>query len=175
MRIQVMVAFIICVVLLAGCSEEKAFENFFHKKVKEMNHDEMDHPYALIHTEYNAANGNDAVAVFKEIRDQKEQIYIAYFEKKANQWQWKHTRGSEWDSPIKWTAMHDEPYIYSGALSDDSITEVYAGEKRAVILNVEEGKRFWYVISPLKDVEVTVTKDGAVETLEEINYSEMEN
>lgn len=66
--------------------------------------------------------------------------------------------------------MHTIPYIYSGAISDESIEKVYAGEKQAKIIKVENNKRFWYAISGKKDVKVKQEmKDGTKKTIEEID------
>lgn len=93
-----------------------------------------------------------------------------HFEKQDNQWAWKQTRGAEWNTPVKWSSMHQTPYIYSGPISDNSITKVYAGEEPAKIITVEGEKRFWYALSNVKDVEVKVEKkDGTLEIIEEID------
>ncbi|MFF2288942.1 hypothetical protein [Peribacillus butanolivorans] len=66
--------------------------------------------------------------------------------------------------------MNQVPYIYSGAISDNSISEIYAGDEPAKIIKVEGDKRFWYAISDVKDIEVKVVKkDGAEEIIEEID------
>lgn len=71
---------------------------------------------------------------------------------------------------VKWSAMNEEPYIYSGTISDPSIREVYAGDERAKIIDVEDGKRFWYAISSEKEVEVKMAMaDGSQEVTEEID------
>lgn len=66
--------------------------------------------------------------------------------------------------------MNQKPFIYSSTISGNSIREVYEGDEPAKIINVEEGKKFWYAISPIKDVKVMVVKeDGTKEIIEEIN------
>jgi hypothetical protein len=154
-------------------SRMATFEKFFHQKMEEMHkqRQEKDISYNLIHTEFNAVHEDDAIAVFIENNERGEQIFIAYIEKQHNQWEWRHTRGAEWNSPMNWSSMNQEPYIYSGALSDNSISEVYAGEERAKIITVEGNKRFWYAISPVSDVEVmVVTEDGVKKILEEYKF-----
>ncbi|MCC3359295.1 hypothetical protein [Bacillus sp. REN16] len=151
-------------------SEIETFKSFFHQKMKEMHKQEKNYSYLLIHTELNAVHKDDAIAVFKENNFNGEQIFIAYFEKQDNQWEWKQTRGAEWNSRVNWSSMNQMPYIYSGALSDNSVKEVFAGEVQAKVLTIEGDKRFWYAISPVKEVEVMiVTEDGNKEILEEID------
>ncbi|USK42245.1 hypothetical protein [Cytobacillus oceanisediminis] len=166
--------FLLCIVFLVGCSIEQSFEKFFKQEMTKKHTGEKNYSYSLIHTELNAVHDGDAIAVFKEQNNQGKQIFIAYFEKENNQWKWKQTRGAEWDSPVKWSSMQQEPYIYSGTLSDKSIDEVFASDEPGKIINVEDGKRFWYVISPIKDAEVTMVKeDGTKEIIEEINHEEL--
>ena len=64
--------------------------------------------------------------------------------------------------------MNQIPYIYLGAIKDNSITKVYVGEIPATIIEVEGNKRIWYAISGAKDVQVKVVKgDGTEEIMEE--------
>ncbi|MDM5335107.1 hypothetical protein QUF56_18070 [Ureibacillus composti] len=162
--------------LFAGCSQQQTFESFFHKKMEEIHFGEEEYSYKLVHKEFNIVYENDAIAVFKENDELGEKVFIAYLEKVDNQWQWMRTRGSEWNSQVKWKSMNQSPFIYSGAINDRSITEVFAGDEPAKIINVDEGKRFWYAISPTNDVEVMIVKDdGSKEIVKEINYSELQN
>ncbi|WP_229593741.1 hypothetical protein [Rossellomorea vietnamensis] len=135
----------------------------------------VNYSYSLIHKEVEVIQPNDAIAVFTEHNPRGEQVFIAYFKQEDGQWEWKQTRGAEWDTPVKWSAMHQEPYIYSGAISDSSIKEVFAGRKKAKIIAVEGDKRFWYAISDSKDVEVKIVKeDGAQEVIEELDDEMLE-
>jgi len=85
-------------------------------------------------------------------------------------WNWKQSRGAEWDSPQKWSSMSMVPYIYSGAISDDTIKKVYVGQEEAKIIRVKENKRFWFAISTYKDVDVKFIKeDGTEELIEQID------
>lgn len=159
--------------LLVGCSQKDTFESFFHKKMMEMNFGEENFSYKLVHKDFEVIHENDAIAVFKENSNQGEKIYIAYFEEVNHQWQWIQTRGSQWNSPVKWSSMNQPPYIYSGAINDNSITEVYAGDEQAEIITIEDDKKFWYAISPIKDTEVMIVKDdGSKEKVEEIKFEE---
>jgi hypothetical protein len=152
------------------------FEGFFHQKMLEMHKDEENFSYTLVHTEFNVVHEDDAIAVFKEHKKREEKIFIAYFEKQEKEWAWRQTRGAEWKSPVKWSAMHQQPYIYSGAISDKSITKVYAGEEQAKIILVEDNKRFWFAISPILDVDVFYYKeDGTKEKIEQINHEETQD
>jgi hypothetical protein len=173
---NIIIGFLFFIVFLVGCSREQSFEHFFQQEVKEMHKGEKNYSYSLLHTELNAVHEDDAIAVFNEHNNQGEQIFIAYFEKENNQWEWKQTRGAEWNTPVKWSSMNKEPYIYSGTISDNSNAEVYAGDEPAKIINVEYDKWFWYAISPIKDVKVkTVKEDGTKEIIEEINHEELQS
>ena len=67
-------------------------------------------------------------------------------------------------------AMDDIPYIYSGAIIDSSIEEIYAGREKALIIDVEGNKRFWYAISSTKEVQVKfIRNDGSEEIVESID------
>ncbi|NMH68270.1 hypothetical protein HF072_05700 [Bacillus sp. RO3] len=159
--------------ILTACLPEPTFEDFFHKKMErnaEEYTEEVQYEYSLIHKEENVFRPNDAIAIFTENNLQGEQIFIAYFKKENGRWNWQRTRGSEWGTPVKWSAMSEKPYIYSGAINDPSIKQVYAGEEQAKIIEVEEDKRFWYAISHEKDVEVKmIMADGTKEVIEEID------
>ena len=62
------------------------------------------------------------------------------------------------------------PYIYSGAISDDTIKKVYVGQEEAKIIRVKKNKRFWFAISTYKDVDVKFIKeDGTEELIEQID------
>ncbi|MFB7642834.1 hypothetical protein [Peribacillus butanolivorans] len=170
MKRKILFTFIIYLALLGGCSQEQTFEDFFHTTMDKMHKGEKNYSYSLIHKEMNAVHKNDAIAIFKEHNLNGEQIFIAYFEKEDNKWNWKGTRGAEWDTPVQWSSMYEVTYIYSGAISDESISEVNVGDKIAKIIKVEDNKRFWYGISDVKDAEVKIVKkDGTQETVEEIN------
>ena len=166
------------ITILAACSDKPTFEEFFHKEMKENAKEydkEVNYSYSLIHKEEEVIQPNDAIAVFTEHNPRGEQVFIAYFKQEDGHWEWKQTRGAEWDTPVKWSAMHQEPYIYSGAISDSSIKEVFAGRKKATIIEVEGDKRFWYAISDTKDVEVKIVKeDGAQEVIEELDDEMLE-
>lgn len=175
MERKLIVGFLLCVVFLVGCLKEQTFEEFFHQKMKEIHKGEQNYSYTLVHTELNAVHEDDAIAVFKEQNNEGEQIFIAYFEKKDNQWAWKQTRGAEWNSPVKWSSMNQKPYIYSGPISDKLITEVFAGKEPAKIITVDGDKRFWYAISPVKVVEVMMVKvDGTKEIIDEVDQGDIQ-
>ncbi|OKP93066.1 hypothetical protein A3848_06190 [Paenibacillus sp. P32E] len=156
---------------MVGCSQPQTFESFFNEKLEHLHIGEENYSYKLVHKEFNVVHQDDAVAIFKENNKRGEQIFIAYLEKRDKQWSWIQTRGAEWNSPMKWSSMNQPPFIYSGTISGDSIREVYAGEELAQIIDVEEGKRFWYAISPIKDVQVMVVKeDGTKEIIDEFDF-----
>lgn len=164
MKRKIATGLLLFILLLTGCVKEQPFEDFFHQKMEEMHSGEENHMYTMVHTEFNVVHENDAIAVFRELNERGEQIFIAYFEKQDNQWGWKQTRGAEWNSPVKWSAMNQPPYIYSGPISDNVITEVYIGEEQAKMIEIEDDKRFWYGISQIKNVKVFyVNEDGAKE------------
>lgn len=123
----------------------------------------------MVNYSYISGHSN-AIAVFKEHNERGEQIFIAYFEKQNQQWEWKQTRGAEWDSPVKWSVMNRPPYIYSGPISDNFVTEVYVGGKQAKVIEIDDDKRFWYAKSPTQDAEVYYIKeDKTKEKIERIN------
>ncbi|MGM0901691.1 MAG: hypothetical protein ACQEXB_11435 [Bacillota bacterium] len=164
---------ILGLVLLVGCTSKKSFEDYFHKemeKSKKEYDEEVNYSYSLVHQEQNVVHQNDAIAIFTENNPNGEQIFIAYFEQENGHWNWKQTRGAEWDTPVKWSSMNKIPYIYSGAINDNSIKEVYVGQEQAKIIDVVGDKRFWYAISNEKDVEVKMEKeDGTQQVIEEID------
>lgn len=127
--------------------------------------------YILVYYEKDVVHlEENAIAIFTENNLNGEQIFIAYFVKENGQWAWRHASGSEWDTPINWSSMQQKPYIYSGAISDNTIVEVYAGNNKASIIQVEDNKRFWYVISDKKTVDVKYIKNkGSEEYIERIS------
>lgn len=173
---NIFIGYLFFIVLLVGCSDEQKFEDYFQQKMIGMHLDEENYSYSLVEKQFNVVHEDDAIAVFKEHKNQEEKIFIAYFEKVDNQWEWKQTRGSKWDSPVKWSSMNVEPYIYSGAINDNSIVIVYAGDERATIIDLEDEKRYWFAISPIKDVKVKMVKtDGTEEIIEEIKHEELDS
>lgn len=173
MKIKRLLVLSILSSLLSGCAKEQTFEEFFHQEKKEDEreyNDDVDYSYSLVYQEQDIVQENDAIAVYTENNFYGEQIFITYFKKENDRWYWEQTRGAEWDTPHKWSAMHETPYIYSGAISDNDITEVYAGREKANIIEVEGDKRFWYAISPSKEVEVKyVREDGTEEFIESMD------
>lgn len=168
MKKQIICMVLICITLLTGCSKKSAFDDYFHKTMKEMHKGEKDYSYSLIHNEFNIVHENDAIAMFVENKDQEETIFIAYYEKQNGDWEWRQTRGTRWESPIKWESMNNPPYIYLGAIDDNSISEMYAGDTLATMINIEGDKRCWYALSDEKDVEVkAIKKDGTKEIVEQ--------
>ncbi|RSL29011.1 hypothetical protein D7Z54_33485 [Salibacterium salarium] len=171
MKRKIAIGFLFFILFLSGCVKEQTFEDFFHQRMEEMHEGEENFTYSLVHKKLNVVNEEDAIAVYKEQNEQGEQIFIAYFKKQDKQWEWKHTRGGEWNSPDKWSATNQPPYIYSGPISDNSISEVFVGKEKARILEVEEDKRFWYAITPIQDNEVFYKReDGAKEKIEEVKH-----
>ncbi|MCA0173124.1 hypothetical protein [Bacillus sp. RAR_GA_16] len=171
MRKKLFLVITIGLSLLVGCSEPETFEDYFHKKMEEnkAQTDDANDSYSLIHHEQDVVHPNDAIAIFMESQFQEERIFIAYFEKENDQWEWRQTRGAAWDDPVHWSSMNSEPYIYSGTIQDDAVKEVYAGREKAKIINVSEGKRFWYAVSDKKEVDVKmVMEDGTEEVVEEL-------
>ncbi|WP_421385315.1 hypothetical protein ACOJQI_11285 [Bacillus salacetis] len=176
MRLKLL--FFILLVLVTACSKEQTFEEFFQEKMKENEKEyseDVDYSYSLVHQDQNIVTEDDAIAIFTENNLQGKQIFIAYIKKENGHWAWQRTRGAEWDAPQKWSAMDKVPYIYSGAMRDNSITEVYAGREKATIVDVEGDKRFWYVVSPAKEVKVRyVRKDGTEEIVDQLDEEMLE-
>ncbi|MGM0865206.1 MAG: hypothetical protein ACQEWF_11080 [Bacillota bacterium] len=148
------------VAFLVACSNGQTFEDYFHTVMEENKKEydeEVNYSYSLVHQEQNVVHENDAIAIFTENNLQGEQIFIAYFEKENGNWNWKQTRGAEWDTPVQWSSMDEVPYIYSG-------------KEPAKIIEVEDNKRFWYAISNTNDVAVkAVKKDGTQKVIEEVD------
>ncbi|WP_018765759.1 hypothetical protein [Bacillus sp. 105MF] len=162
--------FLILITFLISCSKEQSFYMYFHEKMQKMHFGQKNNSYTLIHTEMNVSQENDAVAIFTEQNQQGEQIFIAYFEKESDKWNWIRTTGTEWNSPVRWTSMHQIPYIYAGTIRDNAITKVYVGNKNAKIITVEGTKRFWYVVSNTEWAEVKIKKsDGTQEVVGQID------
>ncbi|WP_246187578.1 hypothetical protein [Ornithinibacillus caprae] len=153
-----------------GIHKEQTLEDYFYKKMEEMHADEDWISYSLMHTERNVVKENDGITIFTEGSNEGEKIFIAYFEKLNGKWEWKQTRGASWDSPLKWSAMNQEPYIYSGTINDNGendIASVFAGEAAAKIIDIKVNKRFWYAISEEENVEVKfVMEDGTEEIMD---------
>ena len=52
----------------------------------------------------------------------------------------------------------------------------YARDERATIIDVEDEKRYWFAISPIKDVKVKIVKTGGTEEIiEETNHEELDS
>lgn len=169
-RLKELVVLLILLSLVTGCSNEQTFEEFFHKEMKENEKEyleDVNYSYSLIHQEQNVVQEDDAIAIFRENNPRGDQIFIAYFKKENGTWYWKRTRGAEWDTPHKWSDMEN---FYSGAISDNSIVEIYAGDEKAKIIDVEGNKRFWYAINPFEGAQVKyIRKDGSEEIVESID------
>lgn len=136
MKRKMSIGFLFLIVFLTGCVKEQTFEEFFHEEMEEMHEGEEDYSYTLVDTKLNVIDEDDAIAIFNEQNERGEQIFIAYFKKQDKQWEWKQTTGNEWDSPVKWTAMNQPPYIYSGLIYNNAITEVFVGEEQGIIMEV---------------------------------------
>lgn len=168
MKKRIFFSCLIFIALLIGCEKEITFDDFFRRTMNEMHKGEKNYAYTLVHKQLNVVHDNDAIAIFKENKSKEETIFIAYFEKENGNWNWIQTMGARWGEPIKWWSMNKAPYIYLGAISDKSISKVYAGKVPATIIEVEGDKRFWYAISDVKDVQVNVVKsDGTQEKVEQ--------
>lgn len=176
MKKYIVSIFIIISILLISCTNEQTFEDYFYNKMKDMKekkqHNEYTVNYSLIYKAMNVVHQDDAIAIFTEHNSQGKQIFIAYFEKVDGKWKWRRTRGDDWEGRQNWSFMHEPPYIYSGAISDYTISEVYVGKNKANIIDVEKGKRFWYVISNRKDAEVKfIYNDGTEKLIEMVNVN----
>jgi hypothetical protein len=177
LRLNSLLMLFILLLLLMGCSNDQTFEEFFHKEMKKSEKEyaeEVHYSYSLVYQEQNLVQKEDAIAIFKESNPQGEQIFIAYFKKENGTWYWVQSSGAEWDTPHIWSAMPGIPYIYSGAISDTSIIEIYAGREKAKIIDVEGNKRFWFAISPSKEDQVKfVRNDGTEEIVESLDEKMM--
>ncbi|MGE7759624.1 hypothetical protein [Peribacillus sp. NPDC097895] len=156
--------FIVLMFILYGCSKDESFDSFLQSKMNEM---EGKGKYSLIQK---MENENNALVVFTTENDKK--IYIAYMEKIDGKWEWRKTRGTEWETPQKWSVMDTAPYIYSGAISDPSISKVLVGNDAAELMEVKGNNRFWYFNGKSMDEKITIIKlDGSVEMLDEFEFS----
>ncbi|AOZ91193.1 hypothetical protein [Paenibacillus crassostreae] len=173
MKKKILFLCFIFAVFFVACSNEQTFDEYFHTVMEDMHEYEEDkYSYSLVHQEHNVVHENDAIAIFTENNLQGEQIFIAYFERENENWKWRQTRGAEWNTSEQWSSMHEVPYIYSGTINDDSISEVFAGEEPANIIEVDGDKMFWYAISNIKDVEVKIVKkDGTPEVIDKIKHA----
>jgi hypothetical protein len=150
---------------------EETFESFFHAAMAEMHADEPEFSYSLVHQELDVLHKGDGIAVFLEQNSRGEQIFIAYLKRESGKWKWKYTRGAEWGDPVNW-ALINEVNLYSGAISDSSIKEVYVGSEKATIVILEDGRRFWYAINEIDEAEVRViTHDGTKIPLNKIDHN----
>ncbi|MFD9627353.1 hypothetical protein [Peribacillus muralis] len=155
---------IVLMFIFFGCSKDQSFDRFFQLKMSEM---EGEGGYSLIQK---MENENNALAVFTTEHNKK--IYIAYMEKIDNKWEWRKTRGTEWKTPQKWSVTDIAPYIYSGALSDSSISKVLVGNDEAEIIEVKGNKRFWYFTGKSMNEKITtIIVDGSEEILNEFEFS----
>lgn len=145
MRLINPIIYIISISLLSGCTWEQSAEDFFFDEMKRMAKEtEDDYPYQLLKQEESVVHDNDAITIFTENNQEGEQIFIAYFEKTDGRWNWEYTRGAMWDDGVNWSMMGDDPYIFSGDISDNTIESVYVDGAPAEIIEVEGNKRFWY-------------------------------
>ncbi len=154
-----------CITGFIGCSSDKDVDKFFKKKMTEMHKKDSDYKYSKIYQEMNVISKDDAVIIFTESNKDEEKIFIAYLKEENNKWNWIQTRGTTWDSTIKYNYMNNEPYIYSGAISDNSISKVYVGDKEAKIINIDDEKKFWYSVNDSTSDKVKIIKDNGEEEL----------
>lgn len=168
MKVYIYCILIIMIALIVGCDKKVTFEESFHKQMEnQMELRESDINYTLIHHKINVVQEDDAIAVFIEHREEEDVVFIAYFKKEGSEWKWKQTTGNTWNGPINWTSMNNTPYIYAGAISDDSIFEVFVNKTKAYIIDVNENKQFWYAIDDKADGVVKyVFNDGTEEVIE---------
>ena len=94
----------------------------------------------------------------------------AYFEKEENKWKWKGGNGHSWEHQyINWTNTQRQPYIYSGAISDDAVAGVLVKQSKATIIDIEGNKQFWYAIGDnLDEVVKYIYQDGTEEVIESV-------
>jgi hypothetical protein len=163
---------------LIGCAEDEApgedsFEAFFHEEM-EKHEDREERPYSLAYHEKEVVHEDDAIAVFEEQNPNGEQIFIAYFEKAHDRWEWKQSAGAEWESPVNWSYMENPPHIYSGTVSDETVEEISVGGEKADFISMQDNKRFWYAVSGQENAEVKFVKDdGTEEEVEQIDYESL--
>lgn len=157
--------------------KEQTFEAFFRTEMERIHKEEKGYSYKLIHTDKNVIQDHieDRIVVFKEQDINGEQIFLAYFEKVENRWEWKQTRGAEWGDPINWQFSMQFPYTYIGALDNPEISNVYVGNQLATMLHVEGEKRFWYFITNEEAIQTVkvVREGGTEEVLEEMDEEEL--
>ena len=64
----------------------------------------------------------------------------------------------------------------SGAINDNSISEVYAGDEPSKIIIFEDKKGIGMQLVQTKDVEIWIIKDdGSKEIIKEINHEELQS
>lgn len=158
------------VLFLFGCSNEITFEEYFHEEMQK-HEDREKRPYSLVYQNENVVHESDAIVIFEESNPNGEQIFIAYFEKVNGNWQWRQTRGAEWNDRVNWSHMDKSPHIYSGATLDETISEIKVGDQKAEIITVDGDKRFWFAIINQVDVEIKfVMVDGTEKYIESIDW-----
>ncbi|WP_079529529.1 hypothetical protein [Halobacillus hunanensis] len=150
-------------VLLAGCTREPSFEKHFNETM-----DNQGSSYNLIHHKLDVVDKDDAIAIYKK----EDKIWLSYFKRMDNKWINQEGHGLKCGAQINWTSING--YIFSGLICDNGISEVYIDNNTAKFININDGKRYWYIVTPkqrdIEEVEVRfVKKDGTEEIVDNYN------
>jgi hypothetical protein len=118
-------------------------EAFFESSMKEMGR--APESYSIFHQEFNVWEKQDALVFFTEKRTKDLEVHMVYFQKERDSWKWVGEIGTTWNSKINWTMGEKVPYLYSGPLNDESVSEVIVAGKQAKIIEYTDQLRFWYI------------------------------
>jgi hypothetical protein len=149
-------------------------ESFFRDSLEEVGREPDS--YSIIHKKMNINSKGDALIIFTEKIENELEVHLAYFSKEhfpftEHNWMWRTSRGATWSDDVNWKMVEDIPYLYFGAISNNSIADVFVGDQKATIITVEGDKRFWYAKIDQKDVPVKYRMDNGDERVVESNLS----
>jgi hypothetical protein len=122
---------------------QEQLEAFFHESMNEAGR--TSESYSIFHTQLNVWEHNDGLILFTERGPEELEVHMVYFLKEDGSWKWFGETGTTWKSKENWRVAEKVPYVYSGALSDDSVAEVLVDGKKATMIHFNAHHRFWYV------------------------------
>jgi hypothetical protein len=122
---------------------QEELEDFFHKSMSEIGRSEES--YSIFYTQINIWNEQDGLVFFTERAPEELEVHMAYFLKEEGSWNWKDESGTTWKSDSNWEVSDIVPFIYTGALSDEPVSEVLVDGKKATIIHFNGELRYWYI------------------------------
>lgn len=120
----------------------------------------------ILYQKLNVVEKQDALIVY-QLSNNKEMIKTEYVQFKDKKYQQVHKIDLPIETPYLWQATNNAPYLTAGIMIKHNVKQVFVGEKKAQLVDLDDGWLYWVQFSnELANRVVVEYKNGKLERLE---------